>query len=96
MIKIIETNFSVGRENTIKDHQSRVIEVNGWGEYIAEIMDGKTVERKDIIGNLHGNTIPKNASVHNLIYDDFHLSYDIHNKFGIWGKKFAYKVRGGE
>jgi len=27
MIKVIETNLSIDEENTIKDHQSRVIEV---------------------------------------------------------------------
>lgn len=92
MIKVIETNLSIDNENTIKDHQSRVIEVESWGGYIEEIMNEESIERKSVIGSLHGKTVPSYATVRNLIYDDFHLSYDIYNKFDIKGKKLAFKV----
>ena len=92
MIKVIETNLSTDGENTIKDHQSRVIEINSWEDYIQEIKDAKAVSRKSILGNLHGNTIQSDSKTQNLIYDDFHLSCDIINRFGIMSKKLAYKV----
>jgi len=92
MIKVIETNMSVNLDGEIKDHQSRVIEVESWGSYIQEIMNEKSAERRSVIGNLHGKTIPSNATVYDLEHDDFHLSYVLYNKFGIWAKKFAYKV----
>jgi len=95
MIKVIETNLSIDQEENhaiIKDHQSRVIEVDSWEEYIQEIKDGESVSRKCVIGNLHGKTIPSDAIVSNLVYDDFHLSYDIINRFGFWSKKLAYRV----
>lgn len=34
MIKIIESNVLLDKDNMMKDHQSRVIEVSSWDEYI--------------------------------------------------------------
>ena len=96
MIKVIETNLSVVLDegNTIiKDHQSRVIEVDSWKEYVLEIMNEESVSRKCILGSLHGNTLPNNAIVDNLVYDDNHLSCDVYNRFGIMSKKLGYRVR---
>jgi hypothetical protein len=92
MIKVIETNLSVDGENTIKDHQSRVIGIDSWDKYIQEIKDAKAVYRSSIIGSLHGNTIQSDSKVKNLIYDEFHLSCDVYNRFGIMSKKLAYKL----
>jgi len=92
MIKVIETNLSIDEENTIKDHQSRVIEVESWKEYIEEIKDAKSVSRSCFIGSLHGNTIPQEVRTENLVHDDNHLSYDIINRFGIKSKKLSFKV----
>jgi len=92
MIKVIETNLSVDGENTIKDHQSRVIEVESWEEYIQEIKDSKVVVRNSVFGSLHGTTIPNGAKIYDLIYDDKHLSCEVGNRFGIMSKKLAYKV----
>lgn len=93
MIKVIETNLSVNLDGEIKDHQSRVIEVESWGGYIQEIINKESIERRSIIGSLHGKTIPSHdVNVHNLKHNDFHLSYDLYNKFGLWAKKLAYRV----
>ena len=95
MIKVIETNLSIyshDRDHTIKDFQSRVIEIENWDDYIEEIKNSKVVVRNSIFGNLHGTTIPHDASVYNLTYDDLHLNCDIVNRFGIESKKLAYKV----
>jgi len=93
MIKVIETNLSVDNENTIKDHQSRVIEVESWEDYIQEIKDAKSVSRNSVLGNLHGNTIPSSAVVEIISLDDFHLDCDIVNRFGILSKKLAYMIK---
>jgi len=92
MIKVIETNLSIDGENTIKDHQSRVIEVNSWEEYIQELKDAKAVHRNSIIGSLHGNTIQSDSKVENLKYDDFHLDCEVINRFGIMSRKLVYKL----
>ena len=92
MIKLIETNLSIGNENIIKDHQSRVIEVESWEEYIQEIKDAKAVGRSSVLGSLHGNTIPSYATVRNLVYDENHLSCEVINRFGIMNKKLTYKI----
>ena len=95
MIKIIETNLSIYKhdeDHTIKDFQSRVIEVDSWEEYIQEIKDAKVVVRSSILGSLHGTTIPYNARIENLTYDDFHLDCDVVNRFGMNSKKLAYKI----
>ena len=93
MIKVIETNLSVDNENTIKDHQSRVIEVESWEDYIQEIKEAKSVSRNSVLGSLHGNTIPNNAVVEIISLDDFHLDCDIVNRFGILSKKLVYRIK---
>lgn len=92
MIKVIETNLSIDNENNIVDHQSRVIEVGSWEEFINEIKNAETVSRKSCIGNLHGSTIPRQARVENLIYDDDHLSCDVYNFTGAKTKKLVYRT----
>lgn len=96
MIKVIETNLSIypDGENTIKDFQSRVIEVDSWDEYVQEIKDAKPVIRHSVIGSLHGTTIPHNSIVENISHDHFHLDCDVINRFGIMSKKLAFKVEG--
>lgn len=92
MIQVIETNLSIDTYNDIKDHQSRVIEITDWDDYVSEIKEAKTVIRSSIIGSMHGTTIPYEAYVENLTYDEKHLSCDIINRFGVRSKKFAYRV----
>jgi len=91
--KVIETNLSIDNENTIKDHQSRVIEVDSWEDYIQEIKDAKSVSRNSVLGNLHGNTIPSSSVVEIISLDDFHLDCDIVNRYGILSKKLAYRIK---
>lgn len=38
MVKIIETNLSLDKTGTIRDHQSRIIEVQDWDIYIVKHM----------------------------------------------------------
>jgi len=84
MIKIIETNLSLddNDNDNIIDHQSRVIQVESWEDYINEIKEGISVFRKSILGCLSGCTIPKQSRVENLIYDNLHLLCDVYNCIG--------------
>jgi len=92
MIKIIETNLSLDNNDNIVDHQSRVVEIENWNDYIKEIKECKSVFRNSILGCLSGYTIStKQLNVENIKYDDFHLSYDIYNSIGMKTKKLAYK-----
>lgn len=92
MVRVIETNLSMNDNNVIMDHQSRVIEVESWESYINEIRETKTVIRQSILGNLHGSTVPRESNVHNLVFDEFHLSCDIANSLGMKSKKLAYVI----
>jgi len=92
MIKVIETNLSLDYDDNIIDHQSRVIQVESWEDFINEIKESKTVIRNSILGCLSGCTIPKQSKVVNLKYDDKQLSCDIYNWIGRKTKKLAYKV----
>lgn len=92
MIKVIETNLSMDYENNIRDHQSRVIEIDNWEEFVDEIKNAKTVSRNSYIGSMDGCTIPRQSKVENLIYDDLHLSCDIYNSTGMKSKKLVYKI----
>ncbi len=92
MAKIIETNLSMSKSGAIKDHQSRIVEVNSWEEYCKAFneYDGSVVEFKSLT-NMVGNTIPKEVKLYCLEYDEFHLSCNIWN--GMFGtKKLAYLI----
>ena len=92
MIKVIETNLSLDYDDNIIDHQSRVIQVESWEDFINEIKESKTVIRNSILGCLSGCTIPKQSKVVNLKYDDKQLSCDIYNWIGRKTKKLVYKI----
>jgi hypothetical protein len=91
MIKVIETNLSLNSDDIIQDFQSRVIEVESWESFINEIEQAKTISRISVMGCLEGASIPREAKVENLIYDDFHLSCDVITRIGFKSKKLAYK-----
>ena len=93
MIKIIETNLSLDNNDNIVDHQSRVVEIENWNDYIEEIKKCKSVFRNSILGCFSGYTIStKQLNVKNLKYDDLHLSGDIYDSIGMnKTKKLAYK-----
>jgi hypothetical protein len=92
MIKVIETNLYLDHEDNIKDHQSRVIEVESWDDFINEVKEAKCITRSAYLGSMYGVTIPRSAKVENLIYDDFHLACDVYNYAGQKTKKLCYKV----
>jgi hypothetical protein len=93
-IKVIETNILLNPnyDNDIMlDHQSRMIEVESWDDFVNEIKEAKTVMRQSCIGYM-GATIPKEAKVSNLVYDDTHLSCYVVSKLGNKSKKLAFKI----
>lgn len=95
MIKVIETNISLNPNydyDIIIDHQSRVIEVESWEDFINEIKEAKTVIRNSYIGNMEGTTLPRESKIENLVYDDFHLSCNVLNWLGHKSKKLVFKI----
>lgn len=90
MIKVIETNLSLHLNDEIIDHQSRVIEVESWEEFVSEIKEGRTVNRD---GTMYGTSVPRQSRIENFKSDDFHLSCDIYNYADIKTKKFAYLIK---
>ncbi len=92
MIQVIETNLSIDNKGQIADHQSRVIEVDNWDDFIDEIKQSKTVIRNSYLGVLNGTTIPRCAKVENLTHDDKHLMCDVYNYLGVMSKKLVYKI----
>ena len=92
IIKIIETNLSVDNAETIKDHQSRIVEANSWEDYCRTFREynGEPVEFNSLT-KMNGRSIPKLVDISNLVYDEIHLSCDIWNgKFKT--KKLAYII----
>ena len=77
MINIIETNIIVDDENNIIDHQSRMLIVPSWNEYITLYTeyDGKANGRNYCTynNNLLGCVLPHGAVIQELKYNDFHL-----------------------
>lgn len=92
MVKIIETNISLGNGNMI-DTQSRVIELNSWNEYVESIKETKSIIKDCIIGSLYGATIPRNCKVSELEYTDHSLVCKIEDYKHEFTIKSAYLVK---
>lgn len=93
MIKVIETNLSLKQGCDIMDHQSRVIEVDSWDEYLNEIKNGECVRRVSYLGFMDGVTIPKKCRVFNFVSDDTHASCEVVLWDGTITKKLMYMIR---
>lgn len=95
MIKIIETNISLDEKNLMKDHQSRVIEVKPWDEYVnyyeQNIEMNRTESRFKSLTGLIGSSLPKYGEIFELKYDNFYLSCYVINGF-YKTLKLAYRV----
>ncbi len=92
MVKIIETNI-LTRRGEITDHESRVIEVESWEQYVEEIKNGVSVDRNDIIGTLDGASLRRycKIGIENLVVENHRLQCDVLAK-GRVSKKLAYLV----
>lgn len=92
-MQIIETNITYGHSETIKDHQSRIIKVDSWEDYISLYNQYHGEPSGDYNGSLIGYTLPKNAHIYKLSYDDFHLQCEL----VLWNNdvetKLAYLVK---
>lgn len=64
------------------DHQSRVLEVPSWQEYVSLFTDydGKANGReyKTLHNDLLGCVMPHDTIINELKYDDFHLTCNFH------------------
>jgi hypothetical protein len=89
MVHIIETNLSLNNDNIICDHQARVIEYSSWNEYVKLIKEQRYENRN---GTMDGCILPRNTSIDNLIYDDYHLSCDVITAVNTKIIKFAYLI----
>lgn len=94
-MKVIETNLFYDISN-IKDHQSRVIRVTDWEDYVKQFVEynGSAVGRNtiSIFGSLRGATIPERAKISNLTFDNTHLMCDVELHSGRKNKKLAYLI----
>lgn len=90
-LEVVETNLLM-KENNIVDHQTRIVSVGSWEEYIDifKNYDGKSVDVFKPMTQLYGNSLPGESMIENLTYDDCHLSCDIVRKNGCIEKKLAY------
>lgn len=71
---------------------------NSWNEYVDlyKYYKGESCG-KDIksFTGLLGNVLPKDATIKNLVFDDFHLSCDLILWNGATGTKLAFLAKGG-
>ena len=88
----IETNLLL-KDECIVGHQSRVVSVNDWNEYIEKIKSGEPVYSESYFKNgMDGYTISENASILDVWSDSFHgtCTIDLQNRCII--KKLFYKI----
>ena len=92
MIQVIETNLSIDKDDTIRDHQSRIIEVEDWDTYCKafEEYNGEAVYFKS--KTMRGNSILSNCTMTDLIYDDSELSCLGVHPSCFMTKKLAYRI----
>lgn len=92
MIQVIETNLSIDEDNVIRDHQSRVVEVEDWDTFCKAFKEysGEAVYFKS--RTLKGYSIPPDCILAYLTYDDIHLSCRILQPSGYITKKLAYRI----
>jgi hypothetical protein len=92
VIQVIETNLSIDKDNIIRDHQSRIVEVEDWDTYCKafEEYNGEAVYFKSKA--MRGYSILSNCTMTDLIYDDIHLSCMVLHQSGIVTKKLAYRI----
>ena len=92
MIRVIETNLSIDEDDVIRDHQSRIVEVEDWDTYCKafEKYNGEAIYFKS--KTMPGNSISSNCIITDLIYDDIHLSCMSLHPSGYITKKLAYRI----
>lgn len=92
MIQVIETNLSIDKDDAIRDHQSRIVEVEDWDTYckVFEEYNGDAVYFK--LKTMRGYSILSNCTITDLIYDDIHLSCMVLHLSGLVTKKLAYRI----
>jgi hypothetical protein len=93
-MKVIETNISYVN-GIIGDHQSRVIDISSWDDYVDmfRLYDGKADgDFYNAFGDLmNGYTLPSGATINSLIYDEHHLSCEVNSIFRTI--KLAYLIQ---
>ena len=92
MIQVIETNLSIDKDDIIRDHQSRIVEVEDWNTYCKafEEYNGEAVYFK--LKTMRVYSILSNCTMTDLIYDDIHLSCMVLHPLGFITKKLAYRI----
>lgn len=92
MIQVIETNLSIDEDDVIRDHQSRVVEVEDWDTFCKAFKEynGEAVYFKS--KTMPGNSISSNCIITDLIYDDIHLSCMVLRPSGFVTKKLACRI----
>lgn len=87
MVKIIETNLFVRSDNTIRDHQSRIIQANSWDEYISYYEKNKESDREhspfQSLTSLIGDTLPRYGDIIIFDYDGLHSYCEVVNPYGV-------------
>lgn len=92
VIQVIETNLSIDKDDIIRDHQSRIVEVEDWDTYCKtfEEYNGKAVYFYS--KTMPGESIVSNCTMTDLTYDDIHLSCMVFHPSGYTTKKLAYRI----
>jgi len=92
MDKVIETQISLDGNEEFVDHQSRVIQVDSWDDFVEEIKSAKVITRQSFLGNMMGVSVPKNAGISEFKSDNKHLSCKVETYDGKKVIKLAYKI----
>lgn len=92
-IKIIETNLFYEKDMVLKDHESRIIKMDSWEEYVNMYLNynGEAIWYN---GNsrLMGCILPHFANIYEIEHDEFHLTCRMGLCNDSYMIKLAYKI----
>lgn len=84
------------KDGKLMDHQSRVLEVPSWQEYVSLFTEynGKANGRdyKTLHNDLLGCVMPNDAIINELKYDHFHLTCNFNLYDGMEETKLAFLI----
>lgn len=86
---VIETNILEDANGEVADHQSRIIEVGSWDDYVGQYIKNKPLHYR---GTMIGFSFKESWEMIDLFYDETHLICEFDDDFGFTVMKLAYRL----
>ena len=89
---VIETTILICMDGEIIDHQSRIVDVHGWDEYVYQYINNVPLVSR---GTMNGISFKESWEMLDLVHDDTQLSAEFIDEDGFGIFKLAYVLDDG-